>query len=75
MTNDRETNFEYAERKDKRIARLPTVPAVVSRLVKCNVRAVISMLVPKKAFIVLTRRGRVISFTYRLSFSFYVYVI
>lgn len=35
----RETNTD-AERKDKRIAWLPTVPAVVSRLVKCNVRAV-----------------------------------
>lgn len=38
-------------------------------------RCVISMLVPKKAFIVLIRRGRVINFRYRLPFSFYVYVV
>lgn len=57
VTNEeRETNTD-AERKDKRRALLPTVSAVVSRLVKCNVRAVISMLVPKKAFIVLTSRA------------------
>lgn len=80
VTNEerlRETNTD-AERKDKRRALLPTVSAVVSRLVKCNVRAVISMLVPKKAFIVLTSRAlwnRVIGFRYRLSFSFYYSII
>lgn len=73
VTNEeRETNTD-AERKDKRRALLPTVSAVVSRLVKCNVRAVISMLVPKKAFIVLTSRA--LWKCYRFQISFVVFFL